>query len=620
MELKDDIPIAEPDVANEDKTTKDTQNCALNKNVVESIEHGIHEQHSIKQAIIKDRKKIIPLTIIVLISLIGLSSIWYFYGNKNVQTKPQDVVVTATDNKTKASENAINVDNNPEDNIPVVDSITQKLDTTINTTDIEVWLDKPVAIADQGYYTTSEYTLPSSYFQIGTRGENTVILAETPSGIGGYYDIIFEKKSDGGVTAICLPSPNFEHTEKSDSYCTYGLISSLQYTNAVHYSSLAFPKQVTLDGGVSVFKLPDYETIGAMYNEPSDGVKDTFVIQVGDSSLIKRESTNVETRLVSISYFLKTPINTTIRMEYTPLDKDLEKYQWQVGDSSTDSLSAMTYGCGGMITSVTKSIDITDSDTQRVGTSGSGLAVYEFKDLNNSLMQKAYDEYKNMNLSDAMSIDNFSKQHGVVLFKDIYGQWLVYVRSRLAPIGGCAKPVVYLYPTKEQEITVKVGADVKISDPYYNPKTGWTAIARPDGQLTVNGTKFDSLFWEGLGYGAYPEITRGTIVKQQDAVSTIKVQLTQQGLSSKEINDFVDYWQDKLPNKPYIRLTWFNTAQMNQLAPLFVSPRPDTMLRVFLDASGLDNPITIPVQDLTSTPRIGFTVVEWGGLSSKKLY
>ena len=615
MKLKDDSPIGEPDVANEDKTTQDTQDHALNEKVVESIEHGIHEQHSIKQAIIKDRKKIITLTIIVLVTFIGLSSIWYFYGNKNAQTKPQDIVATTTDNKTKATDDTTEMDNNPVESTPI-ESITQTIDTTINITDTETWLDKPIAIADQGYYNTDKNTLPSSYFQVGMRGQNTIILTETPSGLGGYYDNLFEKKPDGSATAICLPSPNFEHTEKSDSYCTYNLISNLQYTNAVHYGSLAFPKQVTLDGGVSVFKLPDYDTIGAMHNGPED----TFVASVNGSSLVRRESTNIATRLVSISYFLKTPINTEIRMEYTPLDKDLEKYQWQVGDSSTDSLSAMTYGCGGMMTSVTKSIDITDSDTQRVGTSGSGLAVYEFKDLNNSLMQKAYDEYKSLNSSDVMSIDNFSKQHGVVLFKDIYGQWLVYVRSRLAPGGGCAKPVVYLYPTKQQEITVKVGADVKISDPYYNPKKGWTAIARPDGQLTVNGTKFDSLFWEGVGYGTYPEITQGTIVKQQDTISTIKIQLAQQSLSSKEINDFVDYWQDKLPDKPYIRLTWFNTAQMNQLASLFVSPRPDTMLRVFLDASGLDNPITIPVQNLASTPRIGFTVVEWGGLSSKKLY
>ena len=79
------------------------------------------------------------------------------------------------------------------------------------------------------------------------------------------------------------------------------------------------------------------------------------------------------------------------------------------------------------------------------------------------------------------------------------------------------------------------------------------------------------------------------------------------------------FWESKIPEKPYIRLTWFGTAVMERLAPLKVSPQPDTILRVFLDMDGFDQKPTLPAQTLTNTKRSGFTVVEWGGLTTEGL-
>lgn len=104
------------------------------------------------------------------------------------------------------------------------------------------------------------------------------------------------------------------------------------------------------------------------------------------------------------------------------------------------------------------------------------------------------------------------------------------------------------------------------------------------------------------------------------ALAAIRGQLASQGFNTQEIADFVDYWHDKLPAKPYIRLSWLTTEQMNNLAPLQISPRPDTLIRTFLDFSGLDAPIDLAPQTFSAPERRGFTVTEWGGLSPYRLY
>jgi hypothetical protein len=213
-----------------------------------------------------------------------------------------------------------------------------------------------------------------------------------------------------------------------------------------------------------------------------------------------------------------------------------------------------------------------------------------------------------------LTASQYQDKHGAFVAKNALGELEVYERNDLTTGGGCGKPVVYLYPQQTTNVNVTVGADVVKSAPIYTA-AGWrNVLAQPNGMLTYQGKRYDSLYWEGFGNGAYPAITAGTVVPRSQAVATIRQQLAAQGLNQKETDDFLEYWEPKLPTQPYIRLTWFDTEQMNQLAPLHISPTPNTVIRVFLDFQGLDQPVTLPAQTLSSLPRTGFTVVEWGGL------
>ena len=127
-----------------------------------------------------------------------------------------------------------------------------------------------------------------------------------------------------------------------------------------------------------------------------------------------------------------------------------------------------------------------------------------------------------------------------------------------------------------------------------------------------------NLFWEGLGFGSYPSVkNRGFIVAQKDLVSTIYTHLKKLGLNSQESADFMDFWHSILPKSDYVRLTWLNTKEMDTLAPLIVSPKPDSIIRIFLDAAPAQKDDQLIPQNLTSIPRTGFTLIEWGGLLIK---
>ena len=89
--------------------------------------------------------------------------------------------------------------------------------------------------------------------------------------------------------------------------------------------------------------------------------------------------------------------------------------------------------------------------------------------------------------------------------------------------------------------------------------------------------------------------------------------LAYMGLTPREYNDFITYWVPELSQNAY-NLVTFSAAQYEAIAPLAVSPMPDTVLRVHMVCKPAEKPVQITQQMLPKAPeRKGFTLVEWGG-------
>ncbi len=176
------------------------------------------------------------------------------------------------------------------------------------------------------------------------------------------------------------------------------------------------------------------------------------------------------------------------------------------------------------------------------------------------------------------------------------------------------KPVIYLYPPTEMTVSVQLHYDGILTEsiPQY-PKQGWTVTAAPSGTLTdpSTGKTYPYLFWEGRDTHVYT-MNEGFVVPGSDTATFLNQALTDLGLSTKEIADFSEYWTPRMTPNRY-NFIHFATDEYSQHIPLEVTPKPDTVIRVFMLFRALDAPITVAPQHLTHPTRTGFTVVEWGG-------
>jgi hypothetical protein len=190
------------------------------------------------------------------------------------------------------------------------------------------------------------------------------------------------------------------------------------------------------------------------------------------------------------------------------------------------------------------------------------------------------------------------------------------LRSRAEAPVACAKPVIYLYPTRTTRVRVRldVGGTITASAPDYDPiARGWDVIAAPDGRLTdpATGRTWPYLFWEAdarLVCG-----TEGDVVAGTDTVAFLRSKLARLGLSASESTSFIEYWSPRMRGNRY-NFVRFEGAAYERMATLSVTPRPNTVIRVLMTFAPLDVPVHTTPQLLRAPPaRRGFTVVEWGG-------
>ena len=224
---------------------------------------------------------------------------------------------------------------------------------------------------------------------------------------------------------------------------------------------------------------------------------------------------------------------------------------------------------------------------------------------NDDNYMQTYVEYDQVSYHIYAYAESTEKQQDVINF--VSG-----IKENCAGVGIGGKPVIYLYPEKEQEVNVKLDLDGKFTFTYPEYNNGWNVTAKPDGTIISDGKEYSYLFWEGLMPTFKPDFKEGFVIKGSESAEFLRETLSQMGLTPKEYNEFIVYWAPKLQENEYNKI-YFAEDDYTDKAKLEINPKPDSILRVFMVYEKADENTVLPKQEIKPFERKGFTVVEWGG-------
>ena len=300
-------------------------------------------------------------------------------------------------------------------------------------------------------------------------------------------------------------------------------------------------------------------------------------------------------------------------------------------------------------------MQVKESDLVNIGTLGN-IPVYRLADTNHKLNSLAYQnklEYYELDnemwdqVNKGMkkpTFDEYMKNNPLIFFKDYWNRWIALGEYDIKLPGGCGKPVIYLYPTVKTAVSVEFTAPVSFTTNIPPYKNGWKVDAYPDGSLvdlhktatdcesidvTKRGSeyaavacqnnKYPYLYWAGnIKSIDYVQSNSGWIVSKGTLEQFLTEKLTAMGFIARERSDFLTYWVPEMKAKPalYYKINFLSTREVDTLFPMNISPKPDTMIRMFMDYTPLVSmPNVLPIAPIIAPiERKGFTLVEWGGL------
>lgn len=182
-------------------------------------------------------------------------------------------------------------------------------------------------------------------------------------------------------------------------------------------------------------------------------------------------------------------------------------------------------------------------------------------------------------------------------------------------IGGYAKPILYLYPEKDNtKISISFAKNQLLSTTYPKYKQKWIVNANKDGSLYIDNQYYYALYWEENKY-QHQNFKEGFYVTKDNAINFLEEKLTILGLNAKERNEFIMYWLPILEKNEQSLVYFEQTKERENFNKLLVEPKPDSLLRIAIHIKKVEKEIKIKEQVLNTFKRTGFTAVEWGGIS-----
>ncbi len=175
------------------------------------------------------------------------------------------------------------------------------------------------------------------------------------------------------------------------------------------------------------------------------------------------------------------------------------------------------------------------------------------------------------------------------------------------------KPIIYLYPEKEEKIKVKLSNKEKLLHTYPKYEDEWNVIASPSGILTDRDSKeYYALYYES-NYKCKLDKNVGFCVKGEDTIPFLEEKLEKLGLNAREREEFIVYWLPQMEKNAYNYVYFKIGQEVEDVMGIEITPKPDSLIRILMCFKPLNKKIDVLEQKIVTPERAGFTVVEWGG-------
>ena len=344
-------------------------------------------------------------------------------------------------------------------------------------------------------------------------------------------------------------------------------------------------------------------------------ISDTISIQTyndKDYYIIKKDyAGNYDLQFLSLSEFLnsKTDIRTSFEVKEVMNYADYKSYcnKWGIKTKYSDSskkyivFSYLAYGS-----------PILEARLAGVEYNNSNVDIYMWDDASGfaadiSAYVLVIPTEQNINNINIIPVYTYAEFKNIQSYDDTPYDY--------NPVIGIDKPIIYLYPTEDTEVSVKLLKDENLTCSYPKYKDEWKVLAQSNGNLrdlTTNRQLY-SLYYESKSDIEFKVENEGFIVKGEDTIAFLEEKLAILGLTERESEEFIVYWLPKLEANKYNYIRFATTDEINETMPLEINPNPDTIIRVLMTFKGLENPLNVQEQKLETPNRTGFVAVEWGG-------
>ena len=184
---------------------------------------------------------------------------------------------------------------------------------------------------------------------------------------------------------------------------------------------------------------------------------------------------------------------------------------------------------------------------------------------------------------------------------------------------GCYKPNIYVYSDSERLLSVQFEYPELLTKTIPEYGTGWFVTTAEDtlaeSCLTDSeGRKYDYLFYESVSSKILFQTKEGYLISADRREEEFRRILSDMRFNEQEINDFCEFWTDKLEDDVDYVMYPQNTDMVNNAMPIVINPQPEKLERIwFLFEEDYGQSFVEPNPYVLDRDG-NYTVIEWGGL------